>query len=150
MKWTHQLRLTLYLAQIWSTSFFFFTSLDSCTRSWKCKLYFTKKVHSDFNSELYRPAHLYFCLFSNIYSVFITSVTLKHQMKIEKPEQKGGYSLKLFIDGEAAKNFTCAICKNVLRNAVQIPQSNDPKRACKDCYEDSIRYVSTFLMLYAC
>ena len=71
-------------------------------------------------------------------------------MKTEKPEQKGGYNLKLFIDGETAKNFICAICKNVLRNAVQIPQSNDPKRACQDCYKDNIRYVSTSLMLYAC
>ena len=89
-------------------------------------------------------------MFNNIYSGFIASMTSKHQMKIEKPEQKGGYNLNLFIDGEAAKNVTCAICKNVLRNPVQIPQSNDPKRACKDCYEDNIRYVSTFLMLYAC
>ena len=68
-------------------------------------------------------------------------------MEIENPALKGGYKLKFFIDSEAAKNFICAICKNVLRNPVQIPQSQNPKRACQDCYKDSIRYVIAKLVL---
>ena len=71
----------------------------------------------------------------------------KNHMEIEKPALKDGYKLKLFIDPEAAKSFMCAICKNVLRNPVQIPQSDNPKRACQDCYKDSIRYVITNLVL---
>ena len=68
-------------------------------------------------------------------------------MEIEKPARIGGYKLKLFIDSVAAKNFNCAICKDMLRNPVQIPQSSNPKRSCQDCYEDNIRYVITNLML---
>ena len=67
-------------------------------------------------------------------------------MKMEKPVRKGGYNLKLFSNAEAAKHFICAICKNVLRDPIQIPQSNDPKRACQDCYKDNIQYVTIFLI----
>ena len=63
-------------------------------------------------------------------------------MEIDHPPQRSGYSLKLFIDPKPAEKFICTICKNVLKNAVQIPESLDPKRACQDCYKDNIRYVS--------
>ena len=63
-------------------------------------------------------------------------------MEIDHPPQSSGYSLKLFIDPKPAEKFICTICKNVLKNAVQIPESLDPKRACQDCYKDNIRYVS--------
>lgn len=63
-------------------------------------------------------------------------------MEIDHPPQRSGYSLKLFIDPKLAEKFICTICKNVLKNAVQIPESLDPKRACQDCYKDNIRYVS--------
>lgn len=76
-------------------------------------------------------------------------MTSKHHMEIEKPARNGGYKLEIFVDSEVAKTFVCAICKNVLRNPVQIPQSNNPKRACQDCYKDSIRYVIANLMFSA-
>ena len=62
-------------------------------------------------------------------------------MEIDHPPQRKGYSLKLFIDPKVAEKFICTICKNVLKNAVQVPESTDPKRACQDCYKDNIRYV---------
>ena len=75
-------------------------------------------------------------------------MTSKHHIEIEKPARNGGYKLEIFVDSEVAKTFVCAICKNVLRNPVQIPQSNNPKRACQDCYQDSIRYVIKNLVLF--
>ena len=74
-------------------------------------------------------------------SILITSTTSKCKMEIDRPPQRSGYSLKLFVDAKLAETFICTICKNVLKNAVQIPESLDPKRACQDCYKDNIRYV---------
>ena len=74
-------------------------------------------------------------------SILITSTTSKCKMEIDRPPQRSGYSLKLFVDPKLAETFICTICKNVLKNAVQIPESLDPKRACQDCYKDNIRYV---------
>ena len=64
-------------------------------------------------------------------------------MEIDRPPPRRGYSLKLFIDPKLAEMFICTICKNVLKNAIQITESVDPKRVCQDCYKDNIRYVSS-------
>lgn len=66
-------------------------------------------------------------------------------MEIENPTRNAGYNLKLFVDTQLVEKFICAICKNVLRAAIQIPQSNDPRRACEVCYRENIRYAVTFL-----
>lgn len=69
----------------------------------------------------------------------------KFQMEVDAPSSKIGYSTKLFEDPQAINKFICEICNNVLRDAVQIPQSVDPKRACGDCYKNNIRYAHTIL-----
>ena len=72
----------------------------------------------------------------------------KHMMGIDNPVQRVGFNVNIFINSQEVYKFICTICKNVLRNAVQIPESNDPKRACLDCYKDNIRYVSSFLTIF--
>ena len=67
-------------------------------------------------------------------------------MEIDSQKHRVGFTVKIFINLEEIDKFICAICKNVLRDAVQIPESNDLKRACLDCYKNNIRYVSSFLM----
>ena len=62
-----------------------------------------------------------------------------HKMEIDSPKRSVGYSLKIFVNLPAVSDFICAICMNVLRNAVQIPQSNNPKRACQMCYKERIQ-----------
>ena len=64
-------------------------------------------------------------------------------MEVDHPTRKVGYNPKLFIDQKAIQKYICCICNYVLRNALQIPQSVDPKRACEDCYKSNIRYVRT-------
>ena len=60
-------------------------------------------------------------------------------MNDDHPNRRIGYNPKLFINQEAAAKYLCTICSYVLRDPVQIPQSLDPKRACKDCYNENIR-----------
>ena len=67
-------------------------------------------------------------------------------MEIANPTRRTGYNRKLFVDVESVENFICAICNNVLRVAIQIPQSNDPRRACEICYKENIRYVLAILI----
>ena len=69
-------------------------------------------------------------------------------MEIDNKTHRLGFNVKIFIKLQEGGKFICTICKNVLRNAVQIPESNDPKRACLDCYKDNIRYVSSFLIFF--
>ena len=69
-------------------------------------------------------------------------------MEIDSQQDRVGFTVKIFINLEEIDKFICAICKNVLRDAAQIPESNDPKRACLDCYKNNIRYVSSFLMKF--
>ena len=69
-------------------------------------------------------------------------------MEIDNKTHRLGFNVKIFINLQEGGKFICTICKNVLRNAVQIPVSNDPKRACLDCYKANIRYVSSFLIFF--
>lgn len=68
-------------------------------------------------------------------------------MEVDNPTPKVGYNPKLFNNQQAIQNYICAICNNVLKDAVQIPQSANPKRACHDCYNSNIRYVNTSLLV---
>ena len=74
-----------------------------------------------------------------IFSVLFASMTSKYQMEIDHRPRSSGYNVKLFIDSKAVEKYICTICKNVLKHAVQIPESVDPKRACQDCYQENIR-----------
>lgn len=67
------------------------------------------------------------------------------KMEVDNPSPRCGYNSKLFNDQQAIQKYICTICNNVLKNAVQIPQSADPRRACHDCYNSNIRYVHFFL-----
>ena len=69
-------------------------------------------------------------------------------MEIDNQTHRVGFNVNIFINLHEVGKFICTICKNVLRDAVQIPESNDPKRACLDCYKDNIRYVSSFLIIF--
>ena len=66
-------------------------------------------------------------------------------MEIDRVEDlssgSGGYDLKLFGKGYHLERYKCAICRKILRDAVQIPQSQSPKRACRKCYIGNIRYA---------
>lgn len=70
-------------------------------------------------------------------------------MEVDNPTPKVGYNPKLFNDQQAIQNYICAICNNVLKDAVQIPQSADPRRACHDCYNSNIRYSCTSFIFKA-
>ena len=51
----------------------------------------------------------------------------------------GGYDLESFDEIEAEK-YKCAVCKNVLKNAIQYTlDSNVPLRACYSCYTANTR-----------
>ena len=69
-------------------------------------------------------------------------------MEIDNKTHRVGFNVKIFINLQEVGKFICTICQNVLRDAVQIPESNDPKRACLDCYKENIRYVISFLMFF--
>ena len=62
-------------------------------------------------------------------------------MEVDHPTSSAGHNPELFNDQQAIKKYICPICNNVLRDAVQIPQSADPRRACHDCYNRNVRYV---------
>ena len=52
----------------------------------------------------------------------------------------GGYDLKIFDEIEVSilEKYKCAVCKKVLKNAIQfISESNVPSRACDTCYMDT-------------
>ena len=68
-------------------------------------------------------------------------------MEVDVPTSSAGHNPKLFNDQQAIKKYICAICNNVLKDAVQIPQSADPRRACQDCYNNNIRYVFDFVLI---
>ena len=69
-------------------------------------------------------------------------------MEVDHPTRKVGYNPKLFINQKAIQKYICCICNYVLRTALQIPQSVDPKRACEDCYKSNTRYVRTTLYFF--
>ena len=66
-------------------------------------------------------------------------------MNHDHPNRRIGYNPKLFINQEVARKYLCTICSKVLKDPVQIPQTADPKRACKDCYKENIRWYCTVL-----
>ena len=68
-------------------------------------------------------------------------------MEDDNPTPRGGYNPKLFKNQQVIQQYICGICKNVLKDAVQIPEPTDPKRACHDCYKSNIRYAYTFLLV---
>ena len=77
-----------------------------------------------------------------LWYAFVISMLSKHHRETDHSTRNTGYSRKLFINPEAITKYICAICKNVLRDPVQIPALSDPKRACENCYKDNIRWVS--------
>ena len=70
---------------------------------------------------------------------FVVSMLSKYHIETEHSNQSAGYNRKLFINPEAITKYICHICKNVLRDPVQIPSLSDPKRACQKCYKDNLR-----------
>lgn len=50
-----------------------------------------------------------------------------------------GYDLDLFENKDFLQKYKCGICRNILRDALQIPQTQVPMRACRKCYADNIR-----------
>ena len=71
-------------------------------------------------------------------------VSLKFVMEIDCGEDSscsssGGYNLALFEKVHLLKKYECALCKKILRDAVQIPESQEPMRACRKCYAGNIR-----------
>ena len=71
-------------------------------------------------------------------------------MEVDHATSSSGHNPKLFNDQQAIKKYICAICNNVLKDAVQIPQSADPRRACHDCYNNNIRYVCIQFCSWKC
>lgn len=56
-------------------------------------------------------------------------------------DSNDGYDLDLFEKSNYVEKYKCAICRKVLRNAVQVPQDQVAMRACQKCYVDNIRYI---------
>ena len=71
------------------------------------------------------------------------NLLLKMAMEIDLTEDffssSNGYDLKLFEKGNHLEKYKCAICEKVLRDAVQIPHNQSPKRACRKCYTENLR-----------
>lgn len=52
----------------------------------------------------------------------------------------GGYDLDIFDESRMAiEKYKCAVCRKVLKNAIQLPDLNIPTRACRTCYTENIR-----------
>ena len=52
----------------------------------------------------------------------------------------GGYELDIFDESEMCiEKYKCAVCRKVLKNAIQLPDSNVPSRVCLTCYTENIR-----------
>ena len=52
----------------------------------------------------------------------------------------GGYDLDIFDESEMRiEKYKCAVCRKVLKNAIQLPNSNIPSRACLTCYTENTR-----------
>ena len=52
----------------------------------------------------------------------------------------GGYNLDIFDEVEMRiEKYKCAVCKKVLKNAIQLPDLNAPSRACFTCFTANIR-----------
>ena len=52
----------------------------------------------------------------------------------------GGYDLEIFDESEIRiEKYKCVVCRKVLKNAIQLPNSNIPSRACLTCYTENIR-----------
>ena len=51
----------------------------------------------------------------------------------------GGYQLKIFKNVSDIEKYKCMLCRNVLKDAIQLPQLNCPGRACVKCYTENIR-----------
>lgn len=45
-----------------------------------------------------------------------------------------GFEKKEFLE-----QYKCGFCRNIVRDAVQIPQTQVPMRACRKCYADNVR-----------
>ena len=50
-----------------------------------------------------------------------------------------GYALELFAKDANIENYKCVICQKILRDAIQIPESDIPTRACMKCYKVNVR-----------
>ena len=54
-----------------------------------------------------------------------------------------GYIKEIFVNQEAAKLYSCEICKSVLKDPIQIHDETDAKRAkraCRECYYQKLEY----------
>ena len=51
---------------------------------------------------------------------------------------RDGYPLERFIDNQKAGKYICPMCKNVLKNPLQI-HTQDPQMACNTCYKGNVR-----------
>ena len=50
----------------------------------------------------------------------------------------GGYDLEIFNEDDIEK-YKCCICGKVIKDAIQLPQLDRPRRACLTCYTGNIR-----------
>ena len=50
-----------------------------------------------------------------------------------------GYASELFAKDVNIENYKCVICQKILRDAIQIPDSDIPARACMKCYKVNVR-----------
>ena len=76
------------------------------------------------------PCEFEFYLRSNVVFLFSFFVSVTSLQPMEP-----GYSKEIFVDQEAAKQYICEICSNVLKNAIQIHDVRDEKRTCSECYK---------------
>ena len=52
----------------------------------------------------------------------------------------GGYDLEIFDEKEEnIEKYKCDVCRKVLKNAIQLPESSVPGRRCLTCYTANIR-----------
>ena len=51
-----------------------------------------------------------------------------------------GYPFHILVNpGIVPEKYRCPICKNLVRQAVQLPQLTDPKIVCFQCHQESCR-----------
>lgn len=69
----------------------------------------------------------------------VTLLFFSFFVSVTSLQMESGYSKEIFVDQEAVKKYNCEICKNVLKDAIQIQWKAYARRACKECYKQKLK-----------
>ena len=79
-----------------------------------------------------------FALYTGIEKYRKTEENLPEKMTSTYLDGNYGYPLEGFMDKHEARKYICPMCRNVLKNPLQV-HTDDPKLACNTCYKGNVR-----------